>query len=45
MRDNVRQSPMTLTCPKCEKPGHKMKDSKELTKNLDKSSVRGEREK
>ena len=30
MRDSVRESAMTLTCHICKKPGHKMKDCKQL---------------
>ena len=36
--DNVRESAMTLTCHYCKKPGHKMKDCKQLKRKSDKSS-------
>ena len=38
IRNNVRESAMTLTCHSCKKPGHKMKDCKQLTKKSNKSS-------
>ena len=38
MRNNVRESTMTLTCHSCKNPGHKIKDCKQLMEESDKSS-------
>ena len=38
MRDNMRESALTLTCHNCKTPGHKMKYCKQLMEKLDESS-------
>ena len=37
MRDNMRETAMALTSHNCKKPGHKMKDCKQLIEKSDKS--------
>ena len=37
MRDDVRELAMTLTCPNCQTPGHRMTDCKQLIEKSDKS--------